>query len=186
MRQLALILFLFSTAVPAVSQSPYKTSDGIIRFNASTPLEDIEAINNKVNAILKEDTGDFAVVLLVKDFQFRRKLMQEHFNENYMESDTYPKAYFKGTIKNLSSVGISASSRQMEIEGELTIHGVTHKVVSTAELKRDKGCIYLGMVFDVRPESYNVKVTKILFKKIAENVAVTLDLILSASTSASE
>lgn len=180
MKQFFTGVLIFSVCSIALCQSRYKTSEGTIRFNASTPLEDILATNNTVNAILDLETGDFAVVMLIKEFTFRRKLMQEHFNENYMHSDTYPKAFFRGKISGLEDSVLSESGTALQLLGELTIHGVTRELKTSVELTRANQVIRLASAFVVRPESHGIEVPKILFKKIAEEVTVDVAFELSA------
>ncbi len=186
MRKQFLFLLLLACFGLAHSQDSYKTTKGSIHFNASTPLEDIDATNTRVNAILKADTGDFAVVLLIKDFQFRKRLMQEHFNENYMESHTFPKGYFRGNIKDFSMAGLDDGAKTYEVEGELTIHGVSRKLQTTAELRKDGNTIGMKSTFTVTPESHDIEVPRILFAKIAREVKVAVDLKLQETLSPSE
>lgn len=154
----------------------FKTTSGSVYFNASTPLEDIVAVNYKVNAILVEEKGKFAAVLLIKDFSFRRKLMQEHFNENYMESDRYPKAYFNGIIEQFDYNNLTSALTIFRINGELTIHGVTRKITENIMLGTNNNQIRLESDFTIKPEDYQIEVPKLLFKKIAKQVRVHIEL----------
>ena len=154
------------------AQESYKTSSGKVTFNASTPLEDIKATNTRVSAIFK-DSGDLAVVLLVREFEFRRKLMQEHFNENYLESDTYPKSYFLGKIKDSDLQTLSGNPQEINIIGQLSLHGVTRKVTVPGKISRNDGQIALESSFIIRPEDYGVDIPTLMFKKIAREVEVS-------------
>jgi len=156
-----------------LAQDTYLTKTGNIEFDASTPLEDIYAINQKVNAILKAN-GDFAALLLVEEFDFKRKLMQEHFNENYVESHKYPKAYFTGSIADFNPEQLSEVSIKYSIKGALTIHGVTKSLETKIALKKNEGAILLETDFTVKTEEYKIKVPKILFKKVAQEVHVKI------------
>ncbi|MEX0289581.1 MAG: YceI family protein [Flavobacteriaceae bacterium] len=171
MKKIAFLLLALTYCGIANAQN-YKTTKGEIEFNASTPLEDIHAVNKVVNAILKPDNGDFASVLLMKDFKFRRSLMQEHFNENYVESEKYPKAYFTGKIKDFNSEGLSSSPKEFAVDGKLTIHGVTKAFSTKAKLSKGSGGIKLVTNFIVKPEEFKIEVPKLLFKKIAQEVKV--------------
>ncbi len=161
------------------AQSAYSTQKGEIRFNASTPLEDIEAVNTLVNAILKPENGNFAAVVLIRDFQFRRGLMQEHFNENYMESETYPKGYFTGKVVNFNMGDLTGEPKDYRVTGKLTLHGVTREVSPEIQLSKTSEGILLTSGFMVRPEEYGIKVPKIVFTKIAQEVMVEVSLPLS-------
>ncbi|MBT8311265.1 MAG: YceI family protein [Flavobacteriaceae bacterium] len=176
-------LFLCSTVAllginMLFGQGRYKTTRGIVEFNASTPLEDIEAINREVNAILSS-SGEFAVVLLIRDFQFPRKLMQEHFNENYLESDTYPKSYFTGKMEAIDPNLISETPENVKLTGKLKLHGITKKVSVPGTIYRTKKGIRLESSFIIRPEDYGIDIPTLMFKKIAKEVktSFTFELI---------
>lgn len=177
-RIILFLLIAFSLGgQPGYGQERYKTVSGKVTFNASTPLEDIQANNQQVNAILK-NSGEFAVVLLVKEFEFPRKLMQEHFNENYLESDTFPKSYFVGEIPNFRPESITETSERVTIKGKLHLHGVTQQVTVAGNIKRvDKG-IQLQSKFSIRPEDYAIEIPTLMFKKIAEEVQVSFEFSL--------
>lgn len=180
LKNIFVYLIVFLALQAAVGQERYKTSEGVVSFDASSPLEDIKAVNSKVNAILDSSTGEMAVVLLIKDFQFRRKLMQEHFNENYLHSDTYPKAIFTGTLKDFSLDELSAQNRAFELTGEISIHGVTRPFSSQIELRKSDEGISGSLKFVIRSEDHNIKVPRVVFKKVAEEVNVAAEFSLSA------
>ncbi|MGI9545959.1 MAG: YceI family protein [Flavobacteriaceae bacterium] len=180
MRSIVLIFvsLLFSVGI-SYAQTRYKTSEGEIHFNASTPLEDIDGLNKEVNAIIDLESGNFAVVMLIKDFSFPRKLMQEHFNENYLESDIFPKATFSGSIENLEFDKTDEVFAEHTISGKITIHGVTRKLNAKVQIRRKGNSIIMNSGFVIRPEDHGVEVPKIVFKKIAREVQVSVKLDLS-------
>lgn len=171
-----MVLALSNTVI---SQSTYQTTRGEVSFNASTPLEDIVAVNTDVNAIMKIENGKFASVLLVSDFKFERKLMQEHFNENYMESTTYPKAYFSGIIIDVREEDLTDTPGNYKVEGKLTMHGVTKQWNAIARLSKKAGGVLLETSFIVAPEEFNIEVPKLLFKKIAQEVKVDIAFLMT-------
>lgn len=175
-----LLLICMSFVFMGIAQETYRTEAGKITFDASTPLEDIFAVNEKVNAALKDD-GEIAVLLLVEEFEFRRKLMQEHFNENYIESEKYPKAYFVGNIADYSPASLSGEPRIFEVRGELTLHGVTRPVTAELTVRKDGEAIGIGTEFLVRTEDYKIRVPRLLFKKIAEEIRVQVSATLEKS-----
>jgi len=181
MKQFLIFLLLMTYCGLISAQSRYRTTTGEIRFNASTPLEDIDAVNNQVNAIINAESGDFAVVLLIRDFRFRRKLMQEHFNENFMETDAYPKAYFRGRIAGFPERMQTSEPTELRVDGELTIHGVSRRVETTAILNQSGDKLKMSSGFIVKPENHRIKVPRILFNKIAEEVKVDVNLEMAAS-----
>lgn len=165
------IFILFTTLI--LGQNSFLSTTGSIQFDASTPLEDIFAVNKKVNIILKSN-GEFASLLLVKEFNFKRELMEEHFNENYMESDRYPKAHFVGKISDFSLNQLSHIERTFNLSGTLTMHGISRTINTDVNLKKIADSLFLESSFIVRPEDYKIKLPKILFKKIAEEVQVVI------------
>ena len=172
MRRKAFIGLLLVGCLWLRAQDRYRTDRGEIHFNASTPLEDIDAVNQKASAILVPETGDFAVVLLISEFNFRRKLMQEHFNENYMESETYPKATFRGRIKELDIQALSAEKKEFPVQGSMTIHGVTREIGTHATFTRQEDYLIMTASLIIAPEDYGIKVPKLVFAKIARKMAV--------------
>lgn len=172
-----LTTLLTLAAISSRGQADFVTRNGQIRFNASTPLEDIEAENTRVNAILKPESGAFGVVLLISEFEFPRKLMQEHFNENYLESEKYPKATFTGNIQG-SDLPASTGSCDCVISGSLALHGVTRPLRAVASITRTGSGFKLRSTFTIRPEDHGIEIPKLLFTKIAEEVQVEVDLVL--------
>jgi hypothetical protein len=117
-------LILFVTAVNA--QDRYFTKTGKIDFFSNASMEDIEAKNKTVTAVLDTKTGAIAFSVQMKGFEFEKALMQEHFNENYVESNKYPKSTFKGKVLNVSAVNFSKDGAYpVSVEGDLTFHGIT-------------------------------------------------------------
>jgi len=173
------LLLLLILTNPALGQERLRTSEGKISFDASSPLEDIVAVNEKVNAIIDLKTGEIAVVLLIKDFKFRKKLMQEHFNENYMESERFPKAIFSGKISSFSLENIDNERQAFPLSGELTMHGVTRPLEDSIRLKKNGKDINCSLDFVVRTEDHKIKVPRVLFKKVAKEVNVRTELKLS-------
>jgi hypothetical protein len=170
---LSLCLF-FSTAV--FSQKMI-TRSGEIKFEASMPaFEEIAAKNNTVSAIFDKSTGDIAVLSLVKAFRFKVPLMEEHFNENYIESDKFPKASFKGTVSNFNASKLTSGKMSFDIEGDLTVHGVTKKVKSKMTFTTSGSKLIATSSFRVKTADYNIKIPAVVKSKIAESVSIDLKL----------
>ena len=149
----------------------FMTRTGFIGFYSKTPLENISAENKQVSAVIDAGKKNIAFSLLVKSFVFPNKLMQEHFNENYVESDKFPKASFVGayvgyvnTVKN----GLYA----VTAKGRLTLHGITRliEVPATIEVRNDALIGYAS--FKLKPAEFNIKVPSIVSVKIAELIDV--------------
>lgn len=172
-------LFLFPLLLAA--QDRLASRDGVISFFSSTPMEDITAVNSKVVSVLVPSTGAIEFSALVKAFEFRKAMMQEHFNEDYMESDKFPKAVFKGKVMpppgdDLSRPGIHAVS----VEGDLTMHGVTRHITVPATLTAgNDGKLKAECDFKVDPADYDVKVPSVVREKIAQTLDVKVRIAYS-------
>ena len=157
-----------------VAQSVYLTRNGQISFFSKTPLEDIKALNKNVYSTINTETGAVQFLLKITDFEFKYSAMQQHFNdEDYMYSEKYPNALFKGKIVNKDSVDFSRPGKYSAVvDGELTMHGVTNKVKTTVAFVVNPGQFSGTSVFNVKLEDYKIKVPKIVFNKVAEVVEV--------------
>jgi hypothetical protein len=176
------ILMLCFLVANGIYSQKMMTRTGEIKFEASMPaFEEIAGTNSTVSCILDQSTGDFAALALVKAFKFKAPLMEEHFNENYMESSKFPKATFKGKIANFDAKKISSKKTEFDIEGELTIHGVTKKIKTKLALISNGGKITASSMILVKPKEYNVEIPSLVKDKIAENVKVSMNFILEAN-----
>lgn len=162
-----------------VSAQNYVTKKGHIKFYSETPIETIEAHNNAVNCALNPKNGELVFKALIKSFEFEKALMQEHFNENYMESDEFPNSTFKGSVVNLADIDFSNDGTyDAVIEGDLTIHGVTREVKENGTFTVKAGTIRGNSVFTVLLEDYEIKVPGAVRKQISESIEVTVDVML--------
>ncbi len=167
---ISLIIISFSA-----SAQKYLTKNGYIGFYSKTSLEEIKADNNQVASVIDTQTGDIVFQVLIKSFHFERALMEEHFNENYMESDKYPKSIFKGKIADLSSISFKKSGKyDVTVEGDLTIHNVTKKVSIKGTIEVVTGGINASSKFNIIPEDYNIEIPGIVRDKINKNLEVTV------------
>jgi len=158
------------------AQDLFITRHGQVSFFSRTPMENIDAINNEVSSVLNVKTGELAFVLLVKGFHFEKALMEEHFNENYMESDKIPKASFKGKIVNPAAIDITKDGTYaVTADGELTIHGITKQVSIPGNLLVKAGQLQLQGKFTVAPKDYNIKIPSLVADKIAATMNVMVD-----------
>jgi polyisoprenoid-binding protein YceI len=166
------LLLFFLYVGDVFGQQLYGTSTGEVSFYSETPLETIEAVNKKTGALINSTSRELAVQMRITDFVFPNKLMQEHFNENYMESEKYPTAVFKGKIRE--QVDLSAfGNYAVNAEGTLTIHGVTKPVVVRGTIQSTGNELKLEFKFQVKPEDYQVKVPSLVITKIAEVIDVS-------------
>lgn len=179
--KIAALLFIGLAGSLSVHAQKYMTKNGNIKFYSETPMETIQAVNDQVNAALDTRTGDIVFKILIKSFQFPKALMQEHFNENYMESDKFPNSTFKGKITNLSSIDFSKEgSYDAVIEGDMTIHGVTKSISEKGAFTVEPGDrIHGKSKFLVRVADYNIKIPGTVINNIAESIEVTVEVELA-------
>ena len=152
------------------------TRDGNIDFFSSTPIEDIKAINSQVSCVLNKTTGEFAFQVPIKGFVFKNALMQEHFNENYLESDLYPKSVFKGKIIDWEKINLSDKAVDVIIDGELTIHGVKKNIKESGKIWYTKDKIMGECSFDIAVADYNIKIPRIVRQNIAKIIKISVDV----------
>ncbi|MFM7222763.1 MAG: YceI family protein [Bacteroidota bacterium] len=169
----AMVLFMMSTQY-SQAQKVYATKTGQIAFNASSPIEKIAAINNQTDSKFVGENGQVVFAVLIKGFKFENQLMEDHFNENYMESTKFPKADFKGYITNIKEVNFSKDgSYPVNLDGNLTLHGVTNKVTATGTMKVAGGAPEMEGTFKIKLKDYKVEGLYI-GEKIAPEVAITV------------
>ncbi|EDP94805.1 YceI family protein [Kordia algicida OT-1] len=161
--------------VGTVTAQKYFTKTGETDFKASVEaFEPVEAKSNSTTAILKVDSGDLAALLFIKSFHFKVALMEEHFNENYMDSDKHPKATFKGKLKNFSMSDISSTAKEYQLSGILTVRGKTKEITTTAKVSKNGEKITIDSFFSVKPQDFDIDIPSIVRKKIAKKINVTL------------
>jgi polyisoprenoid-binding protein YceI len=161
----------------AQAQSKYSTRNGLITFFSGTPIEDIEARSTQTAGVMDLNTGQVAFSVTMKSFLFKRTLMQEHFNENYVESDRFPKATFSGVVVNFQPILLQqVGAQSVQVDGEMTIHGVKRKirVPGTLELKDNQ--LLIRSKFSVAPADYNIEIPALVRENIAKSVEVTVTL----------
>lgn len=167
--------FLMAGGFSAMAQKVY-TKNGTISFFSKAPLENISADNNQVMSVLNQQTGEMQFSVIIKSFKFKKALMEEHFNENYLESDKYPKAGFKGNITDISKVNFSKDGTyNVTVTGDLNIHGVTNKVTAPGTILVKNGIASASSKFTVKLADYKISIPKLVKDNIAENVEISVD-----------
>ena len=156
-------------SIQSFAQEKYQTKSGTITFESSVPsFEEVKATNNKVTAILKDD-GTIASLALTKAFRFKIALMEEHFNENYLESDVYPKSTFIGKV-------IQNKNGDVTVKGKLTMHGITKEIIANGSLSQDNEIVTIFSEFSVKLEDYEIDIPKIVMYKIAEEIEIKVNI----------
>lgn len=176
MKKIQLSLVMSLMAVSLMAQT-YFTKTGKIDFFSTTPMENIEAVNNEVSSFLNVEKNELVFAVLIKSFRFEKALMQEHFNENYMESDKFPKAQFKGNLQDFDPNNYKKDGEyKVNVKGDLTIHGVTKNVTVPGIIIVKNGKIAALSKFKVRCKDYDIKIPSVVANKIAEEIDVNVDI----------
>jgi hypothetical protein len=167
---ISMICLVFSTV--AFSQK-MMTRSGEIKFDATVPgaMDPVVGTSTTVSSIFDKATGDFVVQGMVKSFKFKSPLMEEHFNENYMESDKLPKTSFKGKVLNYDG-----KTGTYDVEGDLTIHGVTNKVKTKVTISNANGKLSIVGNFVVKLKEYKIDVPAMAKKTLAETAKISIKL----------
>jgi polyisoprenoid-binding protein YceI len=169
-------LFILFFVFTGIAQN-YITRNGNVSFFSHTPLEDIKAQNNEAVSVLNAATGDLEFKVAVKSFHFPKTSMEEHFNtDDYMASEKYPKAGFKGKITNISSVNFSKNgSYDVSVSGDLTIRDVTKNITAKGTITVKDGNVTVMATFTVSRKDYNVIGESYVQKRIAEEIEITVN-----------
>ena len=173
-----ILIFIALMTFPAGAQK-FITKTGHIKLFSAAPLEKIEAHNRQVNSILDGATGNFVFKVLLKSFEFEKALMQEHFNENYVESDKYPNSTFLGKVTNIKDVNFGKDgSYDVLVEGKLTLHGVTNteKAKGTFDVKQGK--VSGKAIFNLTLADYKITIPGAVGNNISKTVEITVDVTL--------
>jgi hypothetical protein len=170
---------LFLTLIFAGYGQAYVTKTGFIRFYSDSPLEKIEGLNRTVNAALDAGTGDFVFRVLMKSFVFEKALMQEHFNENYVESDKFPNSTFLGKVTNIKEVNFSKDGiYPVTIDGKLTIHGETRQVSEKGTFEIKEGRVSGKAKFNIPLADYKITIPGAVTDNISKIIEITVDVVL--------
>lgn len=172
MKRISLIIIGVVVAFLAHAQK-FTSDKTYIKFFSDAAIEDITAENTKSSSIFNEATGDVVFSIPIKEFEFDKSLMKEHFNEKYMETEQFPKSTFQGKISGYLS---SATGEQKATaSGKLTIHGVTQDVQIPGTMANADGTLTMKAKFIVKLADYKIKIPQLLWKNIAEEVEVTIE-----------
>lgn len=176
-RKISLIFALISMGFTLSYGQNFTTRSGQVKFKSSTSEEMIEATNNDVAARLITADGKGQFIIPIKSFKFKKALMQEHFNENYMESDKYTKATYNFKVNNWNAVNLSKSGTyNVQTSGDLTIKGVTKKVNILGKIiVTDANHIRIEANFAVSPSAYGISIPKVVENKIAKSIQVSVN-----------
>lgn len=180
MKKTALLMVMLLLVSFLTNAQKYMTKVGTIKFFSNTPMEKIDAVNRQVNSALDISSGNFVFKVLIRGFEFEKALMQEHFNENYMESEKFPNSTFTGKINNIKTVNIGKDGiYKVEVEGDLTMHGVTKNIKVNGSLDIKSNTILGKATFQVKPKDYNITIPKAVIKNISETIQIDVSVLLN-------
>ena len=169
-----LVLFILLFVNQIFSQEIFLEKDGYVSFFSHSLVEDIKADNNQVLSIVDTKTGEISIQLLMRSFLFKKALMQQHFNESYVESHKYPKAIFKGYILNLKE--LNSENSETEIKGILSVHGNDKEISVRAKVEITDGQINISGDFMVEVANFDIKIPSVVRNNIAKIIKVTFNL----------
>jgi len=158
------------------AQDKYFTKTGEVAFYSKASLENIEAHNRSVTCVLDTKSGNLQFAVLMKGFEFEKALMQEHFNENYVESHKYPKAEFKGQVTNLTELNFTKDGTyKAKVKGKLSLHGQTRDVETTGSITVKGGKILADATFEIALADYQIEIPNVVKDNIGKTVSITVD-----------
>lgn len=175
MKKIFIALVLLNSLI-SLSQEKIITRTGEVSFEASVPaFEEVKAKNNSVSCVLNTKTGHIASMALAKGFRFKVALMEEHFNENYIESDKFPKITFKGIIENFKFDELTATEKTYKINGTMELHGKSKEIVMISKIKKVNNVTYISSNFSVNVSDYDIEIPSVVSKKVSKKVDVSVN-----------
>ncbi len=168
-----LVIFILLLSSIHIHAQKFMANNGEISFFSEALIENISAVNKKVSAVFDISNNDLVFQLWIKDFTFVKALMQEHFNENYLESDIYPNSTFIGKV-------IQYKDEKAIVQGDLMIHGVTNNIRVEGIMIQDKESIVISSEFIIKLKDYNIPIPRLVMYKIAEEIEIKVNIELKA------
>jgi polyisoprenoid-binding protein YceI len=163
-------------AASLIAQDKFFTKSGNIQFASKGVIETIEATHRSVTCVLDSKTGDIQFAVLMKGFEFRKALMQEHFNENYVESDKYPKSEFRGQITNNNEVNYTKDGTYpVHIKGKLTLHGQTKEVEADGKITVKDGKLHAVSKFKILMSEYDIDIPGSVTQNMSDTINISVD-----------
>jgi YceI-like domain len=173
MKHIAIILLAWLSITNQTSQDLYVCKTARVSLYSSAPIEDIKAVTNTAGSVFNASTGDLAFNVTVSSFKFEKELMQEHFNADYMESDKFPRATFKGKIQEHVDI-TKDGSYPITATGDLTVHGVTQKRSIPGTVTVKNGTVTMISEFMVKCADHHITIPQIVFHNIAESIKMNV------------
>lgn len=169
------LFFLLFTVFPILAQEKFRTNSAVVNFEASVPLfEEVKAVNKLGTIVLEPQTSTLICTVIIKDFRFKMDLMQEHFNDNYIESHRYPKAVFKGKIEKFDLKNIDEIEKEYDVKGKLYLHGKSKVISVKALLKKVPDGIQIVSTFPISVSDFDIQIPYVVANKISKTVNTDL------------
>ncbi|KRB57586.1 YceI family protein [Flavobacterium sp. Root186] len=169
------LLILFFTAFSLLAQDKFKTTTAVVNFEASVPFfEEVKAVNKLGTIILEPETSTLICTVVIKDFRFKMDLMQEHFNENYIESHRYPKAVFKGKVEKFDLKNVDDTEKEYDVKGKLYLHGKSKIIEMKALIKRVPNGIQISCNYPISVSDFNIAIPSVVAGKISKTANTNL------------
>ena len=168
------ILVLIVSSINTFGQGKFISKNAFISFYSRTPMEDILGESNEAVSILNAETGEIGFQAIMTTFHFKRALMEEHFNENYMESNKFPKSKFNGKIEGFNKDMLKGPVTNIKITGQLNVHGVEKTITVPGTLGLEDGKLVGTSKFKVTPEDYGIAIPSLVRDKIGKEMDVTV------------
>jgi hypothetical protein len=173
------VILLAWMMVNQAGQDIYTCKTAKVNLYSSAPIEDIEATANTGVSVYNAGTGELEFSVPIRDFHFPKSLMEEHFNENYMESDKFPKATFKGKIQEKPDLS-KDGTYPVTATGDFQVHGVTQSRSITGNLKVSSGVVTMTSEFMVKCADHHIDIPQIVFHHIAESIRIRVSATYAA------
>jgi hypothetical protein len=178
MKKFTLLALLFTVGLIS-AQKKMTSSKCDVNFEASVPFfEEVKAKNNEAQSVLIPEKSRISFVVIIKKFQFKRDLMREHFNTNYMESDRYPKAIFEGIIEKFDMKDINGTEKDYQIKGKIEIHGKSKIITVNAKIKRIVDGIHIASSFILNTDDFKIEIPNIVIAKVSKTVNTQIECVL--------
>ena len=171
------VSLLMLASISVAGQSKYITKNGYIDFFSKSSMEDISAKNEQVSSIIDTESGKVVVAVLIKSFRFEKALMEEHFNENYVESGKFPKANFSGSIVDYrAEIFKEGAVTKVKVFGDLTIHGITKPITVESTIVITKDGITAESIFMIKLSDFDIKIPSVVKDNVSNDVRITVKL----------
>lgn len=173
MKKIIVFLIAACAFIAKANSQIYIADSCKVTFFSAATIEDITAVNTSSKPVMSTASGEIQISLTISQFIFKKKLMQEHFNEDYMESDKYPTSVFKGKVNekvDYSKDGVN----KVTVTGDMDMHGVKKNITIPGTITIKNGIIFLAAKFDVKPSDYNIKVPSVIGSDVAKQIAVSI------------